>query len=222
MIPLTPFEVFRTPLTLYRYSDGHYVNGRWIDGSMVTMSTAMISGNILNLGLNLNGTITGYVQSFSISQENTMNQLRNGLILFPSIQDVILSDDFLSFTIISSTNSYVKITHANMSGGITRPTTTFSNSPESMVITASIQPTTGEDMQMVPEARRDQKTYKLYTSTYVRTVEQQNPDQIVIFNQRYELMQVLPWQNNSNFIPVNHFKFIAMIIDQLIPIPVPP
>lgn len=120
---MTPFEVFRSPLRLYRRTNGTYVNGRWIE----TTET-----------------------------------------LIP--------------------------------------------------ITASIQPTTGEEMQMVPEARRNAKTYKLFTSFPVRTVETLNPDQIEIFGERYELMQVSPWQNNANFTIVNHYKFIAMILDPLQPV----
>lgn len=215
---MTPFEVFRTPLNLYRQFGGHYVEGRWIDGDFVTMSTAMITGNILNVGLSINGVITGYVQSFNTSQLITMNALVAGLKTINGIQDVLLSDDLLTFTIIPETNTYVQVTHANFSGGVSRPTAIIQNGQERIVITASIQPTTGEDMQMVPEARRNQKTYKLFTSAFVKTVETQNPDQIEIFGERYELMQVSPWQNNSNFIPVNHFKFIAMILDPLLPV----
>ena len=120
---MTPFEIFRSPLNLYRRSGSTYVNGRWSAGTET---------------------------------------------LIP--------------------------------------------------ITASIQPTSGEDMQMVPEARRNQKTYKLYTSTLIQTVDTQNPDQIEIFGERYEVIQVWPWKNNLNFFQVNHYKFIALIIDPLLPV----
>lgn len=123
----TPFEVFRSPLTLYRYSSGGYVDGRYVQGTETPIA-----------------------------------------------------------------------------------------------ITASIQPTTGEDMQMVPEARRDEKTYALFTSYPVKTVGAENPDQIEIFGDRYELIQVLPWQNNSNFGIINHFKFIALWLDPLTAAPEPP
>lgn len=119
----TPFEIFRSPLTVYRLIGGQYVNGRWVEAT----STAI-------------------------------------------------------------------------------------------PITASIQPTTGEDTQLVPEGRNISKTYKLYTSTPIRPVTDQNPDQIDIFGQRYEVVQVFPWQNNSNFALVNHYKFIAFLLDPLTPV----
>lgn len=123
----SPFEVFRSPLTVYRWTDGAYVNGRWVEATQTTIP-----------------------------------------------------------------------------------------------ITASIQPTTGEDTQLVPEGRNPQKTYKLYTSTPIKTISDTNPDQIEIFGERYEVIQVFPWQNNANFAIVNHYKFIAMLIDPLTPAPEPP
>lgn len=119
----SPFEVFRSPLTLYRLSGGVYVNGRWVEATETPIQ-----------------------------------------------------------------------------------------------ITASIQPTTGEDTQLVPEGRNINKVYKLYTSTEIRPVTAQNPDQIEIFGERYECIQVFPWQNNANFNIVNHFKFIAFLVDPLTPV----
>lgn len=120
---MTPFEVFRSPLNLYRWTNGAYVNGRWVESTQT---------------------------------------------LIP--------------------------------------------------ITASIQPTTGEDTNLVPEGRNPSKVYKLYTSTPIRTITDKNPDEIEIFGERYECVQVFPWQNNANFAIVNHFKFIAMLKDPLLPV----
>jgi len=78
-------------------------------------------------------------------------------------------------------------------------------------ITASIQPTSGEEMLSLPEARRNKKTYALFTSTKINLLlPLKNPDQINIFGERYEIIQVEPWQNNAViFGIVNHYKFYA-------------
>ena len=83
--------------------------------------------------------------------------------------------------------------------------------------TASIQPTTGEDLKVVPEGRRSGKTYKLYTSFRIQTVTYQNPDQVEINGERFEVVEVFTWQNNENFTIVNHYKYIAMNIDYIAP-----
>lgn len=115
----TPFEVFRTPITLRRPSAGSYVNGRWVEGS--------------------------YTDS---------------------------------------------------------------------TITASIQPLKGEDMESLPEGRRDSEAYKMYTSTLVKTVQEagsnQNADRVIFFGKEFEVHQVNEWQNNSNFNIVNHYKYLVL------------
>lgn len=84
-------------------------------------------------------------------------------------------------------------------------------------ITASIQPLKGEDMEELPEARRESEGYKMYTSTQVRTVQEagsdQNADRVVFNGKEYEVHQVNPWQNNSNFNIVNHYKYLILRID---------
>ena len=78
-------------------------------------------------------------------------------------------------------------------------------------ITASVQPTTGEEMLSIPEGRRNRKAYALFTSTEVEVVHTgANPDQLQIYGERYEIIRVEIWQNNpSVFSNVNHYKFIA-------------
>lgn len=119
---MSPFEIFRIPVSLYRKSGGAYVNGIWVEGSET---------------------------------------------LIP--------------------------------------------------ITASIQPTTGEDLLSLPEGRRNKKTYSLFTSTDVNLiVSGKNPDQVVIFGERYEVVRVEPWQNNPPiFGVVNHFKFYAQALEAI-------
>lgn len=84
-------------------------------------------------------------------------------------------------------------------------------------ITASIQPLSGEDMQSLPEARRESEAYNMYTSTQVRTVQEagsdQNADRVLFFGKEFEVWQVRPWQNNSNFAIVNHYRYFILRID---------
>ena len=82
--------------------------------------------------------------------------------------------------------------------------------PTDSTITASIQPLSGEDMKSLPEARRQSEGYNMFTSTQVKTVEDagsdQNADKIVFSGKEYEVYQVKPWQNNTNFTLVNHYR----------------
>ena len=84
-------------------------------------------------------------------------------------------------------------------------------------ITASIQPVTGEDMEELPEARRESEAYKMYTSTEIKTIQEagsdQNADRVLFFGKEFEVHQVNPWQNNSNFKNVNHYKYLVLRID---------
>lgn len=84
-------------------------------------------------------------------------------------------------------------------------------------ITASIQPTSGEEMLSLPEGRRNRKTYSLFTSTPIQViVGGANPDQITIYGERYEVVRVEPWQNNPGvFKVVNHFKFYAQALEAI-------
>lgn len=86
-----------------------------------------------------------------------------------------------------------------------------------ILITASVQPTTGEEMLSLPEGRRNKKTYALFTSTDINViVGTSNPDQVAIFGERYEVVRVEPWQNNPTvFGVVNHFKFYAQALEAI-------
>jgi len=114
----SPFEIFRTPVTLRRFQSGGYTNGRWTDGSFVDSA-----------------------------------------------------------------------------------------------ITSSIQPLKGEEMQELPEGRRDSEGYKLYTSTLINTITSVNPDLILFFGKTFEAIQVFPWQNNINFGFVNHYKYLVLRLE---------
>ena len=50
--PLSPFEVFRSPIQIRRFTQGFYLNGIWQEGSQVNLSTILITGNIVHITLN--------------------------------------------------------------------------------------------------------------------------------------------------------------------------
>lgn len=122
---MSPFEIFRVPLNIYRKSIGSYINGRWVEG----------------------------------------------------VETII-------------------------------------------PITASIQPTIGEEMLSLPEGRRNRKTYSLFTSTPIDVIHglnnSANPDQIEIYGERFEVTRVEVWQNNPPvFGVVNHYKFYASALEAI-------
>lgn len=114
----SPFEIFRSPVTLRRFQSGGYVDGRWTDGAYIDTQ-----------------------------------------------------------------------------------------------ITSSIQPMKGEEMQELPEGRRDSEGYKLFTSTLINTVTTVNPDQVLFFGKTFEVVQVFPWQNASAMGLVNHYKYVVLRLE---------
>ncbi len=79
--------------------------------------------------------------------------------------------------------------------------------PETEIdITATIQPlSNGEEMQVIPEGRRSNETYKLYTSSELFTVTDDNPDEVEVYGKRFEVYGKAIWQNGLQ----NHDKYIV-------------
>lgn len=75
-------------------------------------------------------------------------------------------------------------------------------------VKASAQPATTEDMQSLPEARRQLGAYRLYSETKFQSLVEgvSNPDVIVIDGDDYEVAQVQPWKNGL----IEHYKAIAV------------
>jgi hypothetical protein len=75
-------------------------------------------------------------------------------------------------------------------------------------ILTSLQPINGEELQALPEARRQAATYKIYPEVVdpinlpLRTVDDENPDQIDVFGERYEIYRLENWTNDL----INHQK----------------
>lgn len=69
-------------------------------------------------------------------------------------------------------------------------------------IRASIQPMKPEEMQELPEGRRSDEVFKLFTKTKLYTVTNQNPDTLTINSEDYEVISVGKYQSNV----ISHYK----------------
>ena len=80
--------------------------------------------------------------------------------------------------------------------------------PTALTITASVQPLTADEMQLLPEGRRADESFRLYTDTRLLTanrVTNKNADIITIDGTRYEVLSCETWQNTI----INHYKAIV-------------
>ncbi len=219
---MTPFEIFRTPMIIRRFSGGYYLNGVWQEGSNVLLSTVLITGNLVSI--TYNGVLLTPIP-FTTSVSVTMALIKAALLLQPNVAQVDISSNNLQITIVPIVPNVPMVNSFTVTGGASQPTITIANSPTIINATASIQPTSGSEILMLPEARREKETFKFYSSTQIyginSVVPNQNPDQIEILKAPftgiiYEVFNINEWQNNSNFEIINHYKFIAM---RLAPLP---
>lgn len=85
----------------------------------------------------------------------------------------------------------------------------ISDVDSTFIIEASIQPTSGSDMKLLPENRREEEILKLYTDTELFGAIKGSPgnaDIVEINGQDYEVVKTFPWQNNV----INNYKiFVA-------------
>jgi hypothetical protein len=73
-------------------------------------------------------------------------------------------------------------------------------------IYASVQPTTGEDLQVLPEGSMENEVYKLYTDTELFTREDlQDADQVELFGKRFKVINIERWQNQV----ISHYKILV-------------
>jgi hypothetical protein len=75
-------------------------------------------------------------------------------------------------------------------------------------INCSVQPLTPKEMEMLPEGRRNEEVFRLYTDTELHTVEDKNPDKIDVLGDTYEVLSVARWRNSI----IPHYK--AIIVKQ--------
>ena len=218
---MTPFEFFRTPIQIRRFTQGFYLNGRRIEGSYFINNALLIPGN--SITISVNGTVLGPVP-YNTSSLNTMNTLAGLIRSLPTVLATENVGDGLGLIILPLIPSINIIDYVSVTGGASQPVATIQNNPILINATASIQPTKGQDVELLPEGRRDAETYKMYTSTKINGIEPsntpQNPDQVVILkapftNIVFEVIQINTWQNNANFNIVNHYKYIAVRLHPL-------
>ena len=78
--------------------------------------------------------------------------------------------------------------------------------PES--IRGTFQPATGDDLQSLPEGRRLDQTFRIFTKSQLTGPTQDNQgagDLITVFGNDYEVVQVQPWQNTI----ISHYSALV-------------
>lgn len=81
--------------------------------------------------------------------------------------------------------------------------------PAVLTIRCSVQPSNQNDMEMLPEGRRDRQAFTLYGKAELKTADDNagtNADRIEIYGAMFEVMHVARWTNGI----INHFKSIAV------------
>jgi len=79
----------------------------------------------------------------------------------------------------------------------------------SFTIQASVQPTTPDDVELIPAGKRDRLSYTLYSDTALKIANdntQQPGDRVLIDGETYEAMGRQPWQNNI----INHHRTVVV------------
>lgn len=214
---LTPFEFFRTPIQIRRFTNGFYLNGIWQEGSQVVLSAVLITGNVVNM--TLNGIAITPIP-FTTNVATTMALIQAALLSQPGINEVDISEDDLTITVVPLQPNVSVMNSFTVTGGVSQPVVTIENSPLIIAATASMQPLKGQEVALVPEGRRDSEQYKMYTSTQILGITTQNPDQITVLKAPFtglvfEVVEIYPWQNNMNFNITNHFKYIMLRLHPL-------
>jgi hypothetical protein len=83
------------------------------------------------------------------------------------------------------------------------------------VTLASVQPLSGRDMEMLPEGRYTEETFRLYADIRLHAVsDNSNPDIVILGLEiedvdRFEVKTVFPWQNKI----IPHYKMIIAKTD---------
>lgn len=94
-------------------------------------------------------------------------------------------------------------------GAYNASTGMWANGAESETeIKASVQPATADDMEVLPENRRRDSAYRLYTEEPFTVVSEgtQNPDLVVIDGEDYEIARCEPWKNGL----ITNYKSLAV------------
>jgi len=71
-----------------------------------------------------------------------------------------------------------------------------------ITILADIQSWKQEELQLLPEARRLNQTSKMFTDVPLQSIDDENPDIVLVDGVRYEVLANYPFQHNL----INHYK----------------
>ena len=74
----------------------------------------------------------------------------------------------------------------------------------------SVQPTSPDDMEMLPEGRRQNRAYTLIGDNMLRGVTDSNPDQVEIEGERYEVSAAQRWGNSI----IPHARNVVTRLDE--------
>lgn len=76
---------------------------------------------------------------------------------------------------------------------------------------ASVQPVSEHDIKFLNIARRESKSYTIYTDTKLLalTAGVANPDRVYVDGETYEVVVEAPWRNNV----ISHYKYIISKLD---------
>ena len=81
--------------------------------------------------------------------------------------------------------------------------------PVQDTIMASVQALKPEDVQQLPEGRRNSKLFFIFTDTHLNLVTSANPDIVVVDSENYEVDKEEVWQNNV----LNHYKYLIVKVN---------
>jgi len=78
-----------------------------------------------------------------------------------------------------------------------------------ITIQGSIQPLKADEMELLPEGRRDSEAFRIYTDTKLFPANDDtklNADRVVLGGKEYEVLACATWQNNV----INHYKAVVV------------
>ena len=81
--------------------------------------------------------------------------------------------------------------------------------PTTLTARCSVQPSNQNDMEMLPEGRRDRQAFTLYGRTELKMADdnaETNADRVEIYGDMFEVTHVERWTNGI----INHFKSIVV------------
>lgn len=87
----------------------------------------------------------------------------------------------------------------------------------SETVLASLQPMSGNEIQRLPEGRRNKKSLKVFSAFPLNIANAKTGlagDILVINNERYEVWQVMDWTNAAQ--PVRHYSYICQLVSELV------